>query len=611
MAKKLGITKKALENMFNEYDKDGSGGLDAAELQTLAASIGIMWDAAAVEEAVAAIDTDGNGVIDIKEFATWFCQQPDGGDEPSEMLKMSLQAKIFIRMVTNALKSVSDEGGEECVNQAGFQVGEVDTEACRGMFKMYGCGSSNEEFAALNPPEDAAAAVYVDFSLRPGASEEDIQSIIDGCNDGWTMFAEPILDEIPKPPQVPGMKDGQPFAGKRIEKVSVDGEDVLRFIVFSGVDPASMWKESDLNAGDFVPSLHHAQYFNYALADIFDPEGPTSVKDWVTGRAEYNFTWNTKTLKAIAAVLNTDFVKNMMCDNSDGRTMKYAASVMSRAFRSQNSSFELAFNGFQDLAEAGIINGALTAFEQQQLRRARWNDEDCTDPWANVGIDRPSDEQLSALIAAVGNLSGKTFSAIREDVLGCGPLFPKPGWGNHGTYMSPLYMVKEGLSMIPPDFEEYKNLALKFVSTVSGIKTACAGSTFAKVGAETKGFDIFTLLPTVEEIEASDCVQLEEDPEVMLAHFIEHGNIYTRLAMREAAAAAEEGLAPIPPPFVEKLKEVTVDEGEWAAKKEQYSELIQVIKAAWAIGKDFVPPHVPPEMVARAKEVPKKLLDLE
>merc|ERR1712164_70037 len=116
------------------------------------------------------------------------------------MLKMSLQAKIFIRMVTNALKSVSDEGGEECVNQAGFQVGEVDKESCRGMFKMYGCGSSADEFAALNPPEDAAAAIYVDFSLRPGASEEDIQSIIDGCNEGWTMFAEPIIDEIPKPP---------------------------------------------------------------------------------------------------------------------------------------------------------------------------------------------------------------------------------------------------------------------------------------------------------------------------------------------------------------------------------------------------------------------------
>jgi hypothetical protein len=603
MAKKLGITKKALETMFNEYDKDGSGGLDASELQTLAASIGIMWDASQVEEAVTAIDTDGNGVIDITEFATWFCQQPDGGDEPSEMLKMSLQAKIFIRMITNALKDVRDEGGEECKNQAGFQVGDVDVETSRGLFKMYACGSTTEEFAALNPPEDAAAAVYADFSLRDGASEEDIQKIIDGANEGWTMFAEPLLDEIPKPPQVPGMKDGQPFTGKRIEKVTADdGEDVLRFIIFTGVDPSSMWKDSGLDAGEFIPSLHHAQYFNYKLGDIFDAEGPSSLKDWVGGRAEYNFTWNTKTLKAIAAVMNTDFVKN----NMGKKKQRYAVSLLARAFRSQNSSFEIAFNGFQDCAEAAIINGAMTAFEMEQARRC----DDGEDPWAMIG-GRPSEEAISNLIAAVGNLSGKTFSAIRSDLLGCGPIFPKPGYGNHGIYMSPLYMIKEGLSMVPPDFEEYKQLALTFLTTVSGIKAASGCSGFAKMGLEARGMDFLTLLPSPEEIEAASMVNLEDDPEAMLTHYLEHGNIYTRLAMQEAAIAAEEGMLPIPPPFVEKLKEVSVEEGEWEAKKEQYSEVIDIIKAAWAIGKDAVPPGVPPPMVEKAKSIPKKLFGLD
>jgi hypothetical protein len=606
MAKKLGITKKTLETMFNDFDKDGSGALDAGELQTLAASIGIMWDASQVEEAVQAIDTDGNGTIDIKEFATWFCQQPDGGDEPSEMLKMSLQAKILIRMVTKALKDVTDEGGRECKNQAAMTVGDIDIENSRGMIKMYGCGSTQEELDALNPPEGACGAVHIDFNLAAGASEGDIQSIIDGCNDAWGMFAEPLIDEIPTPPQVPGMKDGQPFAGKRIERVG----DVLRFIIFTGVDPASIWSESGLNAGEFVPSLHHAQYFNYAISDIFNTAGPTSLKNWIGGRAEYNFTWNTKTLKAARAILNTDMVRNNM--GRHDKPALYITSVLSKAFRCQNSSFEVAFNGYQDLMEAAILDGAMTAFEEKQIERASWgyggDEEDCN-PWEPLPA-RPSDEVVSGIIAAVGNLSGKTFGNLRNEILAQGAVFPMPG--QRGVLVSPLFMAKQMLEQCPPDFEEYKNLALTFVATVTGVAKASAVSSFVKAGVETRGLDFYTLLPTKEQIEASSMAEVDDEPPALLAHFQENGNIFTQVAMAEMCKAAKAGMVPgIPEEFVAELEKVQVDEAAWAQKKDDYSELIDVLKAAWPIFKDFVPPGMPEEMCAFAKEIPVRLLGLE
>ena len=36
-------------------------------------------------------------------------------------------------------------------------------------------------------------------------------------------------------------------------------ENVLRFAVFSGLDPASLWRESGLEMGDFMPSAHEAR----------------------------------------------------------------------------------------------------------------------------------------------------------------------------------------------------------------------------------------------------------------------------------------------------------------------------------------------------------------
>lgn len=606
MAKKLGITKKTLENMFNDFDKDGSGGLDAAELQTLAASIGIMWDASQVEEAVQAIDSDGNGVIDIKEFATWFCQQPEGSGEASEMLKMSLQAKIFIRMVTKALKDVTDEGGRECKNQAGLSVGDVDVENSRGMIKAYGCGSSQEELDALNPPEGACGAFHIDFRLAEGASEEDIQSIIDGCNEAWGMFAEPLLDEIPTPPQVPGMKDGQPFAGKRIERVG----DMLRFVVFTGVDPSSIWSESGLNAGEFVPSLHHAQFFNYALSDIFNIDGPTSVKNWFGGRAEYNFTWNTKTLKAARAILNTDMVRNTMGRHE--KPMTYGVSVLSKAFRCQSSSFEIAFNGYQDCMEALILDGAMNAFEEKQIERASWGyggDEEECNPWEPLAA-RPSDALVSNIIEAVGNLSGKTFGNFRKEMLAQGAIFPMPG--QRGVLVSPLFMAKQMLEQCPPDFEEYRSLALTFASTVTGVAKASAVSNFVKAGVETRGLDFFALLPTKEDIEASSMSEVDTEPPAMLAHFQENGNIWTQVGMAEAAKAAKAGMIPgIPEEFVAELEKVEVDEAAWAQKKDDYSELIAVLKAVWPIAKDVTPPGMPEEMVNFVKEIPVRLLGLE
>jgi len=56
--------EKAVE-LFNETDLDGSGELDAEELELLMGKIGINMDKGLIEEAISAVDVDGGGTMGL------------------------------------------------------------------------------------------------------------------------------------------------------------------------------------------------------------------------------------------------------------------------------------------------------------------------------------------------------------------------------------------------------------------------------------------------------------------------------------------------------------------------------------------------------------------
>merc|ERR1711957_700915 len=72
MARNLGLSVEDLQEVFDQFDTDGSGGIDSKEFGTLLASLDIVWDDAKIGTTVKEIDTDENGLIDFKEFITWF-----------------------------------------------------------------------------------------------------------------------------------------------------------------------------------------------------------------------------------------------------------------------------------------------------------------------------------------------------------------------------------------------------------------------------------------------------------------------------------------------------------------------------------------------------------
>ena len=168
LARKVGMSKEDLISLFEEFDKDKSGAIEASELQTFAAELGMFWDASQTEEMLRAMDKDDSGSIDIKEFTTWLLANYTGSSEDqSSPLVIVMKIKMMMRKVNKTIQKITlANSGRDCVNSVSLQIGNINKDTCSGMFKFSFLPSSVEEFATLGCPADATGVNYVDFSKK-------------------------------------------------------------------------------------------------------------------------------------------------------------------------------------------------------------------------------------------------------------------------------------------------------------------------------------------------------------------------------------------------------------------------------------------------------------
>lgn len=64
----LASARSDIDKVFNEFDKDNSGGIDKAELKMVCAELGVEMGNADVNNMMDDLDLDRNGIIDRAEF---------------------------------------------------------------------------------------------------------------------------------------------------------------------------------------------------------------------------------------------------------------------------------------------------------------------------------------------------------------------------------------------------------------------------------------------------------------------------------------------------------------------------------------------------------------
>jgi hypothetical protein len=296
---------------------------------------------------------------------------------------------------------------------------------------------------------------------------------------------------------------------------------------------------------------------------------------------------------------------------------------INRVFSGQGTKFEVSFNGYQDIMEALAFDVALPQFEKQQRMMAEWRGGPTdTDSFYAPLAKKPSNEEISAIITAVGNIGGKTIrNAINEGVYApaiipgemvyvatCVPFFR-----NFNGFFTPLGIVKAMINAAPAP-PPLKELALGFLNVCYGIKAVKGSSTLVCAGLEARGLDVLAPFPTGSEIMASDdgfnsegssgLLQGPEGAMNAIPHFVENNNFYMRFAAQEACAFLDSGIPlpgeqpgdrdNIPPPLLDGLKSLTYSDEELAEFQDKWSEIIDVLRAIWPLVKDIEPPE--PEM---------------
>ena len=125
LAAKTGLKTAQVVAAFNEFDKDGSGNLDGAELQDLLTSLTIYANAEQCQSILQDIGGE-DGLVDIKEFTDFLLQDDSDFQYESGHLRELLMAKLYAKRIASKVSTLraADEG-EDCVNTFSLEVSMI------------------------------------------------------------------------------------------------------------------------------------------------------------------------------------------------------------------------------------------------------------------------------------------------------------------------------------------------------------------------------------------------------------------------------------------------------------------------------------------------------
>jgi len=617
MARNLGLSVEDLQEVFDQFDTDGSGGIDSKEFGTLLASLDIVWDDAKIETTVKEIDTDENGLIDFKEFITWFLNggadmevsvvvcddemeygspewqalygdyewdyEKEGDEnyqaqeefhakqrqlqeeyemkqsekqeenwqkqeenyqkvEDTRMFKAKLMMPLYIKKITKVVEGLTDKPMDACTNSLTVQVGQPEE---RASVRVY--ANQTEDWASLNAPANTCSAAVVDFNLRDGYCKESLARVQEIVAAMYAQHVEPMLNKINKLPRglrETGMFKGKPFDSYRFEVETVNGKEVLRFAVFSGVDTlGGMANLANADMGKLMPNFSAKFTSGFGMADLLT--SGAKLKDMATWKFEVTLSYVKNLIILVSEVGQMLRKAQGNMDSYDIRDMKkqsMAVTAFTKFFVAQRSLFYFQFESPFEWARQMVHEFAVPMLlEKWEKMGAQMG--------ASLVKAPPSPEVIDAIIDAIGNISGSTIGALKARLLS--DRIPIPGQRHSDPVKTVFGHLKERMrldaclqeaakedgdqqaKMIATAWEAFS----KFHKVVSGVAGAKGVDQVAEAGVELVGWDFMEHIPSAEDIEGH--VEPEEEGPPWMMTLAEQ---YARKMQGDESAEVDEAL---------------------------------------------------------------------
>jgi hypothetical protein len=574
MARNLGLSVDDLQEIFDMFDTDGSGGIDSQEFGTLMATLDIVMDDSQIQETVKKIDQDENGLIDFKEFISWFlesqedpwgckvAEEPmyykDDYDSPryewdydltdqenweaedkfnderaqaceaqyakeeqerqdrwakeeqeyeakrrKKALKMKLLLPLYIKKLTKLIEGMTDKPMDACTNSVTVQVGQPVE---RGSFRVY--TNQTENWAALNPPANTASAVCVDFNLRDGYCHDSLARMQQIVAEQYEKMVVPMLNQVnhlPRELRKSGIIAGKPFDSYRLEVETVDGKEVLRFVVFSGVDAlGGLGKLASVDAGKLLPSFSAKFTSGFGLGDLLAP-GAT-LKEMLTFKAEVSMSYVKELIRLVHEVIcmirKASGDAEYSYEFRDMKRQSMAVAGFCKFFVAQRSLFYFQFETPFEWARQMVHEFVVPMLLEQAEKSG-----------APIVKAPPSPEVIDGILDAIGNISGSTIANIKSR-LESDAMVPNP---MNGRMMPPLAILKENMRLdaakeeaAKEDGDQMAKMVVLgweafccFYKVVSGVAAVRGLDQIAEAGVEVKGWNFMDLIPSPEAVEAA------------------------------------------------------------------------------------------------------------
>jgi hypothetical protein len=463
---------------------------------------------------------------------------------------------LYVKKLTKVVEGLTDKPMDACTNSLTVQVGQPEERASVRVF-----ANQNEDWASLNAPANTCSAAVLDFNLRDGYCKESLARVQEIVAAMYAQHVEPMLNKINKLPRglrETGLFKGKPFDSYRFEVETVNGKEVLRFAVFSGVDTlGGLATLANADMGKLMPSFSAKFTSGFGLNDLLT--SGAKLKDMATFKFEVTSSYVKNyilLLTEISIMLRKAYGSVDRWQLKAMKKQSMAVTAFTKFFVAQRSlfyfQFESPFEWARQMVHEFVVPMALEEYEKMSK-----------DMGASLVKEPPSPEVIDAIIDAIGNISGATIGAIKARLLS--DRIPIPGLPiktvfGHIKEQSRLDACKQEAAKEDGD-PQAKMLATAweafstFHKVVSGVAQVKGVDQVAEAGVEVVGCDFMEHIPSAEDIENHTQPEEEGMPWMMTL-----GEQYARKMQGDESAQVDEELI--------------------ASLLQEFSEVIAVGKAA-------------------------------